>query len=131
MWKSHFLRMVVTGLLVLGLSAAVLAQNNWGQNLTGKTESLTGTVFGVDLTPPNTSLRVQVDGAVLTVELGPAWFVEAFSVSVGDEVTIVGGTDQWRCFGCLQCDKKPEWQCCDPDLARCQRKACLEWNTFP
>lgn len=90
MWKSHFLRMVVTGLLVLGLSASVLAQNNWGQNLTGNTESFTGTVVGVDLTSPNTSLRIQVDGAVFTVELGPAWFVEAFSVSVGDEVTIVG-----------------------------------------
>lgn len=90
MRKSRFLGMVLTGLLVLGLSALALAQNNWGQNLTGKTESITGTVVAVDLTPPNTSLRLQVGEGTLTVELGPAWFVDDFSIKAGDEVTVVG-----------------------------------------
>ncbi|BER91765.1 hypothetical protein QBE54_08135 [Thermatribacter velox] len=90
MRKNLFLGMVLTGLLVLGFSALALAQNNWGQNLTGKTELIAGKVLAVDLTPPNTSLRLQVGEEVLTVELGPAWFVDDFSIKADDEVTIVG-----------------------------------------
>ncbi|MEN3185286.1 MAG: hypothetical protein ABDK94_03905 [Atribacterota bacterium] len=90
MWKNRFLGVVFAGLFVLGLSASVLAQNNWGQNLTGNTESLTGTVISIDLVAPSTGLQVRVGEEILTVELGPTWFVGEFSVNVGDEVTVVG-----------------------------------------
>ncbi|MEN3203058.1 MAG: hypothetical protein ABDK87_04950 [Atribacterota bacterium] len=40
--------------------------------------------------PNITSASLPQISVILTVELGPAWFVEAFSVSVGDKVTIVG-----------------------------------------
>lgn len=85
------LRLVMLGaFLVFAFLLPALAGNTWGRELTESTESLTGTIIVIDLTPPATSLNPQIGDEILVVELGPRWFVENFPLKVGDEITLVG-----------------------------------------
>lgn len=90
MWKSGLKGAVLAGILVLALGVGAFAQNNWGQKLTGQTESVTGTVVAVDLEAPTTSVTIKAGEENLVVELGPVWVLEDFPFKEGDTITVVG-----------------------------------------
>jgi len=91
MVRYRLLGIVLAGILVLALGVGALAQNNWGQVLTGKTESVTGTVVAVDLEAPTVSVTVRVgENGNLVVELGPVWALKDLSLKEGDVITVVG-----------------------------------------
>ncbi|MGQ9473136.1 MAG: hypothetical protein ACUVRN_03705, partial [Candidatus Caldatribacteriaceae bacterium] len=87
---SSLVGIVMIGVLVLTFSGVILAQERWGQKLTGEQESFTGTVTAVDLDAPETSLTLQIGEENIVVELGPVWNLEEFSVQVGDILTVNG-----------------------------------------
>ena len=81
-------------LVVLMVSGFALARgrgdNNYGRQLTGKTVDMNGTIQAVDFTPPQIEIKVDVDGKVVEVELGPVWQYDPKDFQIGASISLTG-----------------------------------------
>ena len=82
-------------LVVLMVSSFAFArsrgdQNYYGRQLTGKTIDLSGTIQAIDFTPPQIEIKVDVDGKVIKVELGPVRQYDPKDFQIGASISLTG-----------------------------------------
>ncbi|MDD3714217.1 MAG: hypothetical protein PHU16_05080 [Atribacterota bacterium] len=81
-------------LVVLMVSSFALARgrgdNNYGRQLTGKTVEMSGTIQAIDFTPPQIEIKVDADGKVIEVELGPVKQYDPKDFQIGAAISLTG-----------------------------------------
>ena len=92
--KKIFNSVTVAILIVLMISGFALARgrgdNNYGRQLTGKTVDISGTIQAVDFTPPQIEIKVDVDGKVIEIELGPVRQYDSKDFQIGAVISLTG-----------------------------------------
>ncbi len=92
--KKIFSGITVALLVVLMVSGFAFARgrgdNNYGKQLTGKTVDMSGTIQAVDFTPPQIEIKIDVDGKIIEVELGPVWQYDPKDFQIGASISLTG-----------------------------------------
>ena len=65
-------------------------ENNYGRQLTGKTVEMSGTIQAIDFTPPQIEIKVDADGKVIEVELGPVKQYDPKDFQIGAAISLTG-----------------------------------------
>jgi len=63
---------------------------HYGMNLTGKTIDISGTIQAVDFTPTQIEIKVDVNGKIVEVELGPVNQYDSKDFQIGSAVSLNG-----------------------------------------
>jgi|GEM_PF-3782319 len=91
--KRIFKGMVLVIMVVLVLGSLAYARgggSRYGMNLTGKTIDISGTIQAVDFTPPQIEIKVDVNGKIVEVELGPVNQYDSKDFQIGSAVSLNG-----------------------------------------
>ena len=77
--------------LVLGsLAYARGGGSHYGMNLTGKTVEISGIIQAVDVTFPQLGIKVDVNGKIVEVELGPVGQYNSKDFQIGYPISLTG-----------------------------------------
>ena len=91
--KRIYSGMVIALLVVLVLGSIAYARggrNNYGMQLTGKTVEISGTIQAIDFTPPQIEIKVDVNGKIVEVELGPVKQYDSKDFQIGSNISLTG-----------------------------------------
>ena len=86
-FKSSIFAMMMV--LILG-SLAYAYGGHYGLNLTGKTVEISGTIQAIQVSFPRLEMKVDVNGKIVDVELGPIGQYDYKDFQVGNSITLTG-----------------------------------------